>query len=61
MLLIIAVSIVLVMKGELARETVNYDANTTYQFEPKSNLLRNTLQVKRQVAEAVVCGFLKIS
>ena len=55
------VSIVLVMKGELARETVNYDANTTYQFEPKSNLLRNTLQVKRQVAEAVVCGFLKIS
>ena len=33
--LIIAVSIVLVMKGELASETVNYDAKTMYQFEPK--------------------------
>ena len=55
------VSIVLVMKGELARDTVNYDTKTTYQFEPKCNLLRNTLPVKRQVAEAVVCRFLKIS
>ena len=49
------------MKGELASETVNYDAKTMYQFEPKCNLLRNTLQVKQQVAEAAVRKFLKIS
>ena len=33
--LIIAVSVVLVMKGELASGTVNYDTKTIYQFEPK--------------------------
>ena len=60
LLLIIAVSIVLVMKGELASETVNYDTKTMYQFEPKCNLLRSTLKVKQQVSEAVVCRFLKI-
>ena len=52
LLLIIAVSIVLVMKGELASETVNYDTKTMYEFEPKCNLLRTTLQVKQQVSEA---------
>ena len=31
--LIIAVSIALVVKGELASETVNYDAKTMYRFE----------------------------
>ena len=31
-----------------------------YQFEPKCNLLRSTLQVKQQVSEAVVLRFLKI-
>ena len=31
----VQVSIVLVMKGELASETVNYDTKTMYQFEPK--------------------------
>ena len=61
LLLIIAVSIVLVMKGELASETVNYDTKTMYQFEPKCNLLRSTLQVKQHVSEAVVRRFLKIS
>ena len=60
LLLIIAVSIVLVMKGELASETVNYDTKTMYQFEPKCNLLRSTLKVKQQVSEAVVRRFLKI-
>ena len=35
----VQVSIVLVMKVELVRETVNYDTKTTYQFEPKCNLL----------------------
>ena len=49
------------MKGELASETVNYDTKTMYQFEPKCNLLRSTLQVKQQVSEAVVRRFLKIS
>ena len=34
LLLIIAVSTVLVMKGELATEIVNYDTKTMYQFEP---------------------------
>ena len=33
--LIIAVSIVLVMKGELASETVNYDTKTMYRFKPQ--------------------------
>ena len=56
----VQVSIVLVMKGELASETVNYDTKTMYQFEPKCNLLRSTLQVKLQVSEAVVGRFLKI-
>ena len=54
LLLIIAVSIVLVMKGELASESVNYDTKTMYQFEPKCNLTRRTLHVKQQVSEAVV-------
>ena len=49
------------MKGELARETVNYDAKTMYQFEPKCNLLRSTLQVKQHFPETVVRRFLKIS
>ena len=53
-------SIVLVMKGELVSETINYDTKTMYQFEPKCNLLRSTLQVKQHVSEAVVCRFLKI-
>ena len=57
----VQVSIVLVMKGELASETVNYDTKTMYQFEPKCNLLRSTLLVKQQVSEAVVRRFLKIS
>ena len=55
------VSIVLVMNGKLASETVNYDIKTMHQFEPKCNLLRSTLQVKQQVSEAVVRRFLKIS
>ena len=49
------------MKGKLASETVNYDAKTMYQFEPKCNLFRSTLQVKQHVSEAVVRRFLKIS
>ena len=60
LLLIIAVSIVLAMKGELASKTVNYDSKTMYQFEPKCSLLRSTIQVKQHVSEAVV-RFLKIS
>ena len=59
--LIIGVSIVLVMKGELGSETVNYGTKTMYQFEPKRNLLRSTLQAKQQVWLAVVRRFLKIS
>ena len=35
MVLIVAVSVVLVMKGELANKTVNYDQKTMYQFEPE--------------------------
>ena len=31
-----------------------------YQFVPKCNLLRSTLQVKQQVSEAAVRRFLKI-
>ena len=57
----VQVSIALVMKGELASKTVNYDTKTMCQFEPKCDLLRSTLQVKQQVSEAVVCRFLKIS
>ena len=57
LLLIIAVSIVLVMKRELASETVNYDTKTMYQFEPKCNLLRSTLQVKQQVQKQSFVGF----
>ena len=57
----VQVSIVLAIKTELARETVNCDTKTMHQFEPKCNLLRNTLQVKQQVSEAVVRRFLKSS
>ena len=57
----VQVSIVLAIKTELARETVNCDTKIMHQFEPKCNLLRNTLQVKQQVSEAVVRRFLKIS
>ena len=34
LLLILAVSIVFVMKGEMASETVNCDTKTLYRFEP---------------------------
>ena len=61
LLLIIAISIVIVIKGELVSETGNYDTKTMYQFEPKCNLLRSTTQVKQHVSEAVVLRFLKIS
>ena len=61
LLLITAVSIVLVMKGELASKTVDYDTKTMYQFEPKCNLLIITLRVKQHVSEAVIPRFLKIS
>ena len=54
----VQVSIKLVMKGELASKTVNYDTKTMYQFEPRCNLLRSTLQVKQQVSDAVVRRFL---
>ena len=57
----VQVSLVLVMKGELGSENVNYDTKTMYKFEPKCNLLRSTLQVKQQVSEAVVRRFLKTS
>ena len=57
----VQVSIVLVMKEELASQTVNYDTKTIYQFEPRCKLLRSTLQVKQQVSEAVIRTFLKIS
>ena len=60
LLLIIAESIVLAMKGELASKTVNYDSKAMYQFEPKCSLLRSTIQVKQHISEAVV-RFLKIS
>ena len=62
LLLIIAVLVVLVMKGELTSETVNYDdTKAMYQCKTKCNLLRSTLQVKQQVSEAVVRRFLKLS
>ena len=61
LLLIIAVSIVLVMMGELGSETVNYGTKIVYQFEPKRNLLRSTLRAKQQVWLPVVRRFLKIS
>ena len=54
LLLIIAVSIVLVMKGELASETVNDDTKTVYIFESQVYLLKRTFQVKQQVPEAVL-------
>ena len=57
----VQISIALVMKGELASETVNYDTKTMYQFDRRCNLLRSTLQVKQQVSEVVVRRFLKIS
>ena len=57
----VQVSIVLVMKGELGSEIINYDTKTMHQFEPKCNLLRSTLRVKQQVSEAVIRRFLKIS
>ena len=50
----VQVSIVLVIKGELASETVNYDTKTMHQFEPKCNLSRITLQVRQQVLESAV-------
>ena len=57
----VQVSIVLVMKGEFASETGNYDTKAMYQSEPKCNLLRSALQVKQQVSEAIVHRFFKIS
>ena len=48
------------MKEELTSETLNYDTKTMYQIEPKCNLLRSTLPVKKQVSEAAVRKFLKI-
>ena len=45
-------------EGRLASKTVNYDTKTMYQFEPRCNLLRSTLQVKQQVSDAVVRRFL---
>ena len=57
----VQVSIVSVMKGELASETLNYDIKTMYQFELKCNLLGSTIQVKQQVSETIVHRFLKIS
>ena len=43
------------MKGELASETVNYDAKSISQSGT------STFQVKQQVSEAAVRRFLKIS
>ena len=40
LLLIIAVSVVLVMKGELRSETVNDDTKIMYQFEPQVQLIK---------------------
>ena len=40
LLLIIAVSIVLVVKGKFASETVNYDTKTMYQSEPQVKLIK---------------------
>ena len=42
LLLIIAVSVVLVMKGELGSETVNDDTKIMYQFEPQVQLIKDT-------------------
>ena len=42
-----------IINEELASETENYDTKTMYQFEPKCNVLRSTLQVKQQVSELV--------
>ena len=36
-------------EGRIGSETVNYGTKTMYQFEPKRNLLRSTLQAKQQV------------
>ena len=60
LLLITAVSIVLVIKGELVSEILNYDTETMYQFEPKCNLLRSTLSMKQRVSEADLRRFLKL-
>ena len=57
----VQVSIVLVMKGELASKSVNCDTKAMYQFETKCNLLRSTLQVKKEVSEAAIRRFLKFS
>ena len=54
LLLIIAISIVFVMIGELDRESVNYDTKPFTNLRHKRNLLRRTLQVKQQISEAVV-------
>ena len=40
----VQVSIVLVMKGELASETVNYDTKTMYQFEPRCKNVKSHIQ-----------------
>ena len=56
-----SMSIILVIKGELASGALNYDTKIMYQIEPKCNLLRRTLQVKQQVSEAIVTWFFKIS
>ena len=44
--LIIAVSIALVVKGELASETVNYDAKTMYRFELQVRLIKKDIPGK---------------
>ena len=59
LLLIIAVSTALVMKGELAWETVNYYTKTMHQFEQKRNLLISTLQVKYMFQKQSFVGFKK--
>ena len=62
-LLIITVSAVLVMNGQLESETVNYDAKIMYQFDPEMQLITKSLQAKQQVSETVArrLQFLKIS
>ena len=57
LILIIAVSIVLVMKEELANETVNYDTKIMYQFEPKRNLLTSTLQINNRFQKQSLVDF----
>ena len=54
LLLILAV---LVMKRELASETVNYDTKTMYKFELQATI-GGTLQVKKQVSGKHLCSSL---